>query len=58
MGSGTTAVVAKKLGRNYLGIELNQEYIEIAEKRIETVLSQTKLCLLTWMESSNIFIEQ
>jgi len=34
MGAGTTAVVAKKLGRKYLGIELNPEYIKIAEKRI------------------------
>lgn len=34
MGSGTTALVAKKLGRNYVGIELNEKYIEIAEKRI------------------------
>lgn len=34
MGSGTTAVVAKKLGRQYLGIELNPEYIKIAEERI------------------------
>jgi len=37
MGAGTTAVVAKKLGRNYLGIELNPAYIEIAEKRIKGV---------------------
>ena len=35
MGAGTTAVVAKKLGRNYLGIELNPEYIKIAQKRID-----------------------
>lgn len=34
MGSGTTAVVAKKLNRDYLGFELNSEYIEIAENRI------------------------
>lgn len=33
-GSGTTGVVAKKLNRNYLGIELNTEYIKIAEKRL------------------------
>lgn len=37
MGAGTTAVVAKKLGRNYLGIELNPAYIEIAQKRIDGV---------------------
>jgi site-specific DNA-methyltransferase (adenine-specific) len=34
-GSGTTGVVAKKLNRNYLGIELNLEYIKIAEKRLD-----------------------
>jgi len=38
MGSGTTAVVAKMLGRNYLGIELNSKYIEMANKRIYEVL--------------------
>ena len=34
MGAGTTALVAKKLGRNYIGIELNPEYIEIIHKRL------------------------
>lgn len=34
MGAGTTAVVARKLGRNYIGIELSSEYIKIAEKRL------------------------
>lgn len=33
-GAGTTAVVARKLNRNYLLYELNPEYIKIAEKRI------------------------
>ena len=37
MGSGTTAIVSKELGRNYVGIELNEEYIEIANKRIENI---------------------
>jgi len=34
MGSGTTAIVALQLDRKYLGIELNEEYIQIAEDRI------------------------
>jgi DNA modification methylase len=34
-GSGTTCVVAKKLGRNYIGIEINPEYVEMAKKRLE-----------------------
>lgn len=38
MGSGTTGLVAKKLGRQYLGIELNPDYIKIAQKRIQSIL--------------------
>lgn len=34
MGAGTTAVVARKLNRNYIGFELNADYIKIAEKRL------------------------
>ncbi len=34
MGSGTTAIVAKSLDRDYIGIELNPEYIQIAERRL------------------------
>ena len=37
MGAGTTAVVAKKLGRKYLGIEIKQEYIDMANKRIKKI---------------------
>ena len=35
MGSGTVAVVARRLGRNFIGIELNPEYVEIALKRLK-----------------------
>ena len=35
LGSGTTAVVAKKLGRHYLGIEYEGEYCALAQKRLE-----------------------
>lgn len=34
MGSGTTAVAAKRLGRTYLGIEISPQYCALAEKRI------------------------
>jgi DNA modification methylase len=33
-GAGTTGVVCKRLARNYIGCELNPEYIQIAERRI------------------------
>ncbi|MGG0655543.1 DNA-methyltransferase [Rummeliibacillus pycnus] len=35
MGSGTTAVVAKKLKRHYIGYELEPDYIEITDKRLD-----------------------
>lgn len=34
MGSGTTAIAAKKLGRKFLGFEINKEYYEKANKRL------------------------
>ena len=43
MGAGTTAVVAWKHNRNYLGYELNPEYIEIAEQRLAGTVQQVSM---------------
>jgi DNA modification methylase len=34
VGSGTTAIVAKKLNRNFIGIELNRDYVRLANRRL------------------------
>ena len=43
LGSGTTSVVAKKLGRNYVGIEMNEEYCCWAEKRLSLSDADTSI---------------
>ena len=43
LGSGTTSVVAKKLGRNYSGIEQHKTYCAWAEKRIENAESNKEI---------------
>jgi len=42
-GAGTTGLVALKQNKKFIGIELNQEYIEIAKKRLKPYLGQKKL---------------
>lgn len=43
MGSGTTAVVALKLNRKFIGIDSNPEYVEMATGRIKPFIEQKKL---------------
>jgi len=42
-GAGTTGLVALKQDKKFIGIELNPEYIEIANKRLKPYLEQRKL---------------
>ena len=39
IGSGTTAVASKLMQRNYVGYEINKDYIEIANKRLQAETS-------------------
>jgi site-specific DNA-methyltransferase (adenine-specific) len=41
LGSGTTTAVAKKLGRKYLGVELDEEYSLLAARRLELAEVET-----------------
>jgi modification methylase len=47
-GTGTTGAVAKKLGRNFLGIEKESSYIKVAQKRISGI--KTFLPEASWVE--------
>jgi site-specific DNA-methyltransferase (adenine-specific) len=47
MGSGTTGVACAKLGRNFIGIEIDPGYFAIAQKRIAEALAQLSLPLFT-----------
>lgn len=52
MGSGTTAVAAKKLGRDYFGIELSDEYSKLARKRI-TETDRNEFTTLEMLKDEN-----
>jgi len=45
MGSGTTAVAAVKLKRNFIGFEREPEYVKIANQRLENVLDVDDGCI-------------
>lgn len=42
-GVGTTCLSAAKLGRRFIGIDINEEYVQIARTRIEDYLAQSRL---------------
>lgn len=43
MGSGTTAVAAHRLGRDFLGFELDEYYFRVANERITNEINQTSI---------------
>lgn len=43
MGSGTTAVACVRLGRKYIGFELNPQYVEVAQQRLDKEIQQLNL---------------
>lgn len=47
MGSGTTGVACVKLNRNFIGMEINKDYFDIAEQRIREAQQQLALPLPT-----------
>ena len=42
VGSGTTAVAAKKLGKDYIGIDSSEKYVKISERRIREIDGEMK----------------
>ncbi|MDR2402917.1 MAG: site-specific DNA-methyltransferase, partial [Spirochaetaceae bacterium] len=47
MGSGTTAVAAKKIKRNFIGYDINEEYIKLANTRIKNTIQEMSSLLET-----------
>jgi site-specific DNA-methyltransferase (adenine-specific) len=43
LGSGTTAIAARHLNRNFIGFEISEEYCKIAEARLKPYMEQQKL---------------
>ena len=49
-GSGTTALAAKKLGRNYIGFELSENYAKVSQQRIIDYENKTKQLEINFIE--------
>ena len=52
IGSGTTAIACKRTNRKFIGIEIEQKYVDIANKRISEINIQTTLKEVTLGNSS------
>ena len=50
LGSGTTCVAAKELGRKYIGFEIDKEYYEIAKNRLNGITADGQMSIFTNVE--------
>ena len=57
IGSGTTAVAAKKLGKDYIGIDTNEKYVKITERRLKELDNSFDLFRASEKESKNLQME-
>lgn len=64
IGSGTTAIAALKSERKFVGYDISKEYIELAKKRIDPLLNQTRIVFKSTktekkqLKTDNIYIHQ
>ncbi len=48
VGSGTTAAVSKRLGRHYIGIDISQNYCDMATKRVENTTTRGNVRIMSF----------
>ncbi len=59
MGTGTTAIAAKRLGRKYIGIDVDTTYTQITEKKLaETTHTKINGCFVSMFLGKIITIRQ
>ena len=58
MGSGTTGVAAVQLGRNFIGVEIDETYFKIAERRIREAEAQPPLFVLDTPRAQQLTLEE
>jgi DNA modification methylase len=53
VGSGTTAVAAKRLGKNYIGIDSNERYVRLTERRLNEIDKEIESDLFQFQKSQS-----
>ena len=56
MGSGTTGVACAKLGRKFIGIEIEPKYFDIACERIQKAYDQPDMFIAPAQKNAPVFI--